>query len=373
MSKKKGKKTRIPGVRRLDPGRYRIRLRWTDPKTGKERDTTRDVAARSAAEAVARREELLEELLKPGTPKALTVADYARRWLISKLPALRPSTRRLYAGYLDNHILPVMGTWNIDAITRWDVVQWRDAQHGAPASINGRLRVLKTMMRDAVVDLGLGQDPTARVRRVSEAESKSKVLAADELGRFLSALSLDPYKSGIPVYPITLTLAYTGGRWGTVTALRWTDIDYDTKSIRFSRAHWHGRVSGTKTGTVRTVPLSDELAHALRMHRKHMLAQQHAALETGYVFTTPSGTLVTPDRVRQAYLEASIAAKIGRRVTPHFMRHTFNDLLRRVTSGTVQRSISGHSTVQMSEHYSEVDLGEKHEALRGVLALVNGV
>ena len=45
-----------------------------------------------------------------------------------------------------------------------------------------------------------------------------------------------------------------------------------------------------------------------------------------------------------------------------FVRHIANDLLRRVADGDVVRAIIGHSTEQMTHHYSHVDETEKRAA-----------
>jgi hypothetical protein len=70
--------------------------------------------------------------------------------------------------------------------------------------------------------------------------------------------------------------------------------------------------------------------------------------------------------------EACAAAGITRKVTPHGLRHTANDLLRRVASAEVTRAIVGHATEQMTHHYSHVDEGEKREAAARVLAVLHG-
>ena len=285
------------------------------------------------------------------------------------MPELKASTRRLYAGYLDNHILPVLGDYYVDAIDRADVVCWRDSMHGSPQSVNGRIRLVRTIFRSASVDLGLQHDPTAGVGRVTTGEPKRKVLTAVELSRFLDAVE-DYTSRVIPAREIVRTLAYTGARWGAVTALKWQDIDFDAEAITFRRAHWKGHVSTTKTGTVRTVALDEGTAELLRARRVAMLEEQHPGLGDGWALCDSRGKLVTPERARKCFDVGSYAA--GRRVTPHMLRHTFNDLVRRVTTGTVQRSITGHSTQAMSDHYSEVVMDEKRKALAGVARLIGG-
>ena len=58
------------------------------------------------------------------------------------------------------------------------------------------------------------------------------------------------------------------------------------------------------------------------------------------------------------------------RITPHGLRQTGNDLLRRFASREVVMSITGHSTPAMHSHYSHVDAGEKAAAVGKVIELV---
>lgn len=54
----------------------------------------------------------------------------------------------------------------------------------------------------------------------------------------------------------------------------------------------------------------------------------------------------------------------------HGLRHTANDLLRRVADGEVVRAIIEHTTQEMPHHYSHVDEKEKRTAVAAALALV---
>ena len=72
-------------------------------------------------------------------------------------------------------------------------------------------------------------------------------------------------------------------------------------------------------------------------------------------------------------LDAACAAcNTERRITPHGLRHTANDLLRRCAAGDVVRAITGHATEAMTHHYSHVDEAEKLEAQRRAFAVVAG-
>jgi hypothetical protein len=62
---------------------------------------------------------------------------------------------------------------------------------------------------------------------------------------------------------------------------------------------------------------------------------------------------------------------LKKKFTPRGMRRTFNDLARVANvEALVTRSISGHLTEQMREHYSTVSPVERRESIGRVLRLV---
>lgn len=63
--------------------------------------------------------------------------------------------------------------------------------------------------------------------------------------------------------------------------------------------------------------------------------------------------------LRKPLLAALEAAAVEARLTTHGLRRTFNDLMRQVSSGEVVRSIMGHVTERMTEHYSTLEATRK--------------
>lgn len=210
------------------------------------------------------------------------------------------------------------------------------------------------------------------------------MLSAAEL-----AALLDAVREVAPSYDaLVLTLASTGARWGAVSALTWEDLDFGARTLRIEKAQYSGVVDTTKTGHRRTLAMTDELAEVLRARRDER--ERHVApakLRQALVFPSQAGTHMQPSTIRGPLLAASVRAGLaegvydergrlvgaeGRVPSAHWFRYTLNDLLRRVASGEVQRAITGHSTVAMSEHYSHVDVEEKRVALGRVWAGVSG-
>lgn len=305
-------------------------------------------------------------------------------WLPSKLPTLKKSTRDHYAWVFDARVLPVFGSRALDSIDRAEVLAWRNAVPGVNASKNSAFRVLRAMFRDAAAELDI-QDPTQRIRALPEKRSSgAKVLSATELAALLDAAREVAPK----YYALLLTLASTGARWGAVSALTWADLDFDARTLRIEKAQYDGVVDTTKTGHRRTLAMTEELALVLKARRDQLqraVAPAPLRKDT-LVFPSRAGTHMQPSTIRDALLAASVRAGLaegiydergrlvdgrGRVPSAHWFRYTLNDLLRRVASGEVQRAITGHTTVAMSEHYSHVDVEEKRVALGRVWETVS--
>ena len=61
------------------------------------------------------------------------------------------------------------------------------------------------------------------------------------------------------------------------------------------------------------------------------------------------------------------------RVTTHGLRRTFNNEVRREAGEIVARSITGHVTQAMTEHYSHVDRAEKLAAVSSIARRMSGL
>jgi integrase len=174
-------------------------------------------------------------------------------------------------------------------------------------------------------------------------------------------------------YPLAATLAFTGLRFCHASALKWEDIDEEKGVIRIVRKNVHGRIGpvSKKKRAPKEIPLLKDLADILMEHRKRMVQKQVKGVEKGWVFPVGEGKLREPGSLRKAWLGSLKAAKIEKHFTVHGLRRTFNDLARRAgVDAIVTRSITGHVTEQMREHYSTVGLDEKQAAVANVLRLV---
>lgn len=377
--------TRIePGIYRTEGG-HLVRAKAIDPRTGWPVERTELVPGGIKA-ARETRKRLIEEIETRGRPTRRTLTDYARSWLARKAPGISAATAERYAVSLEQHILPDLGRFYIDAITPEMCVEWRDkaaaktrekkidgkserVPYGA-RTVNGWARVLKGVLADGCTELQL-PSPASRLHALPEppvyTDDDPNVLTADELGALLVAL-----REGSPrFHPLIATMAYTGLRASEATALRWDDLNRVTKSITVQRSHVRGDVRDrTKTMKMRRVPVHADLLAILEEHWTRLVTTQHVGLAAGWMFPSDEGTPTYGTTLAKPLRQALADAGITRRLTPHGLRRTLNDLLRLVANAEVQKAITGHSTDAMREHYSHVRLHERASAVAEVVRMV---
>jgi len=145
------------------------------------------------------------------------------------LTGIQPGTRRGYERIVNSSILPQLGDYPIDTITRDDIGKWVQWQESQPSGRNaGQLVSAKTVKNHQALLSNIfkaaverGRIPTNPVRgvRVTPGQSREGVfLTPSEFIRILEHIP--------PRYePLVMFLANTGARWGEATAVTWADID----------------------------------------------------------------------------------------------------------------------------------------------------
>lgn len=386
-SKPRKKRRKVaPGLWQLNTNLYEIRVRGISPMTGKMTSRWRHFEG-TRLDAMKERERLSEELKRATQPVAdkETLSTFARSWLNTRLARgdWRETTARRYAESLDLHVLPSLGSCFIDELTPRAVegalTEW--ARTYRRSTVNSWLRVLRTMLNDAVAHGLIAANPAACVRALRE--RPEDVEDDDEdLSNALTPAELDVYlRSWRALYPAHLplvaSLALTGLRWSEATALTWADIEAAESSrvLRIKRSQVRGVIRNTtKTGKRRVVPLPPELAVILAEHRRRLVETQHPGLKQGWVFANGAGKPMPNGCLYKQNLKVLKHARIEKHVTLHGLRRTATDLLRRAAVDPVTaKAIIGHMTERMRQHYSSVGQDEAVGAGALLVSLVPAV
>jgi len=167
-------------------------------------------------------------------------------------------------------------------------------------------------------------------------------------------------------YPFLFTAFRTGMRQGELVALEWAAIDWRGKFIEVGRSYRKGVFSTTKSGKIRRVDMSDQLAAVLTEHRKVLAV---AALKAGkpmqeLVFPSTTWTPMDPGHIRRDFNAVLKKAEM-RRIRFHDTRHTFASLLLRKGESPVyvQHQLGHHDISMTVGTYGHLIPGENRQAV----------
>ncbi len=232
----------------------------------------------------------------------------------------------------------VDGAWRVELVPT-----------GRPLSVStmrSALSLLSMMLGDAADDGLVSANPCVGVRLPRKRARVTKpwtYLEADEVAALLGG-ELPAKQAAFFAVAI-----YTGLRQGELCGLRWEDVAAERVTVRYSYR------AATKGGRVRDVPLLRAAREALEVWRKHK-----PGIGSALVFPGRSGC---HGRGYDAGWSDRYAARVGRHVRFHDLRHTFASHLmmgtwtERPWPIEAVRQVMGHASVTTTEMYAHLAPG----------------
>lgn len=139
-------------------------------------------------------------------------------------------------------------------------------------------------------------------------------------------------------------LLYTGARVSELCNMKWNRINLNTGLVQ---------IRDGKGGKDRTIYADVDTLKSLQEWRERQSEQIGA---TEYVFTTLKGNPVSPRYVQKMIKQYREKADIGKRVTPHTLRHTFATSLFRDTKNIIlTQQALGHEDVSTTMIYTHLE------------------
>lgn len=321
---------------------------------GRKRETWLSAASRAEADDLRKAE--LARLAKGIVRSDETVGEYVNAWLSTI--EVGPGTWPRYKAHVDLRIIPTLGAIELSRLTpamvraaRWD---------GSPQTRGGTLRLLRAAMKQAVADRRIEHDPTAGIPYPKIPRREAATLTGDEARHLMATVKGERFS---PILVVSLGL---GVRRGEALGLRVQDIDLAAqtatiaKSLRYIAPALRGededsyRMTGTKTGEVREVPLPDFVADAIRdrldeRERERKAAKVWAANDN--LFCGRDGNTVPLETLRSWFIAALKRAELPA-IRWHDLRATTITLLldMGVDLLTIQR-IVGHRDLDTTRRY----------------------
>lgn len=300
-------------------------------------------------------------------PPAPTFAEVAERWLAVDAGELKIGTREAYQSIINQHLLPTFGTRPVSGISVADVENWWVRLRETRSSRNhlSAIRgILSGIFRRAVAMEIITRNPVdalpMRQGRMDRTVRHAEWLTEAELSKLLTlAREREPR-----YYPLLLTLATTGVRFGEALGLQVGDVDATRCRLSVRRAIRKRREGSPKSGKAREVDVPPSTMAVLRDWTETVRAEAAVrGAEACWPFPSAAGTPMDDPIPRRAFRRVLRAAGIRRRIRVHDLRHTYASLAiqRGVPLLVVSRQL-GHGSIGVTaDVYGHLD----PEATRG--------
>jgi integrase len=384
--------TKIPNVYAIEGG-HLVRARVMDPVTGKLREVKKVLPGADAATALKWLEDERARI-KSGVPlpqiQRTRFAEFVRslfeekvgngdirsakgreRWahtlehLISGTTG--PKSERYVAGF---------GDMFIDKLHPSHVDEWKlgiagliEAGDYKPTTANGWLSILRVVAKAAARKYDLPRSFADGISDfdVSEhdpyPEEEPNALLPEQVPLFLAAMR-ETYPQH---YAMTFLEFATGLRPSSLRPLRrggqMPDVLWDTGRLLVRRSVTLGEVMNTtKTKRRYVISLPREVMDVLVWHVETQLTTPEMR-ESELLFPAITGGFRSPSVLNKPFED--VASTLGLPpFTQRGLRRTFQDLCREAqVEDVVKRSISGHGTKKMGDHYSTVNAVEQQRSI----------
>ncbi|MBM6923688.1 site-specific integrase [Hydrogenoanaerobacterium saccharovorans] len=363
-------------IRKRSDGRWEGRYTaGYDPETGKR--ITKNVLGKTQAEVKEKLAKAIEESKKLDIVRSdeYTVAEWLRLWyeLYAK-PNIRPTTADNYHRGIESHVIPRIGEIKLKKLTSRDIQKmYKDLQENGrlrksqkrekPGLSNSTVRGIHMMLHNAldraVKERLILRNPTEDCIIPKIQKQEMKILHPEDMKAYLEAAD----KRGVlPMFYLELV---TGIRKGELTALLWSDLDEERRTVSVSKQAVEDRnrnvtISRPKTeNSVRKISIPQSAVELLRQeHKNHP--------DNPWMFPSPrTGEMYHPDSI--AKLHEKILRDTGlEHIRFHDLRHTFatmalqngvdvktvSSMLGHYDAGFTLRTYT-HATRQMQEQAAE--------------------
>ena len=300
-------------IRKRKDGRWEGRYTAAyDPITGKR--ITKNVLGKTQAEVKEKLAKAIANSQQLDVTKinCYTVATWITTWYeVYAEPRLRPNTKLYYQNYINNHIIPGIGSIKLEKLTTIQIQRFYNALQKSgriqrnnqvelkdkslsPRVVRGIHTLLSNCLEQAVAERLILVNPAKGCKLPKLEKKEMQILPQEKIGIYLAEADR---RGLLAMFYLELT---TGLRRGELLALLWTDLDAEARTIsvtkQVNRINGELVVSQPKTqNSVRTLAIPQQAVDLLiDEHRKHP--------QNPYMFPSPkTGTMYDPDAFRRIH------------------------------------------------------------------------
>jgi len=302
--------------------------------------------------------------------ESITVADlsrhYRQRELADRNARISYSTKRAYAGYLEKWIDPRRGEYKLMHVRAVEVESWLKSLNRSPGTRSKIRNVMSLLFNHGRRHDLCDRNPIEWVRQSAKRRTAPDVLTSNEVQRLLANLRFRERT-------LVLLAVTTGLRRSELFALKWKDVDFQTKQIYVTRSIVQNVIGNCKTETSqKPVSAHDALIEALREWR----CQTPYQSSESWVFACPVNQgrwpYLAQQIMRRHILPVARKQGITKQIGWHTFRHTYSTLLRSTGAELkIMQELLRHSTIRVTlDTYTQAVTTEKRYAQEAVVGLL---
>jgi integrase len=347
--------------------------------------------------------EVRDELLKarfdqsrglPVASERQSVAKFLEGWLEHTLKSrAKPRSVESFTVIVNKHIVPALGRIRLDKLTPQQVQALLEKKrepyktktkagkviekHGlSPQSIASIRTVLRSALSQALKWGMVARNVATLIDPPRIPRPKTHAIDADGARKLLEAARGERFEA---ILVLALTL---GLRRGEILGLRWSDVDFDSRTIRVNQALQRvgGKLQVTEVKTERSrrvVAVPECVVRAVKTRRAQQAQERLLAgvewKDSDLAFTNPCGGPLEPITLHRDFKRLLRAAELPTETRFHDLRHTAASLL--LAEGVHLRVIMellGHSSISLTANtYAHVmpaamrDIADRMESILG--------
>lgn len=315
--------------------------------------------------------------------KEVSFSEYTTTWLNEYAePNLAPRTVERYMSMLKCHILPEFGNMKLSKITPFHLTKLLNKlanKKTTKKDINGNFTLLSensiskvfkliSIMFNTAVNWGLlSYNICKNIKHPKETRTEMSFYSIEEVEELLKSLEKEPLK-----YQTIVSMAVMSGlRRGELLGLYWSDIDFNTGTVKIERSLQYLSGKGflekspkTSNGK-RTITLPKYCLNLLKQLKKETLMQRlllgNKYNITDYIFVTKDGNNIHPDTIT-SWFSKFLKRNGLKKIRFHDLRHTSATIL--LSKGMNIKAVSnqlGHSNISITNRYVHVLEKDKKE------------
>ncbi|MGM0168044.1 hypothetical protein IGI39_003056 [Enterococcus sp. AZ135] len=296
----------------------------------------------------------------------IPLEEWGKIWLSEIQHEVKPSTYSSYHYKLTNYVFPFIGQFYLNELTidvgKQLLSEWL-AKGLNPSTMQVILRIINKCLNYAKEKEKLKENAFLALKLPKTKPQKIRSLTKKEQKALEKASLKEKNDTGLPTY---LAL-YTGLRIGEISALRWSDIDFERNLIQVN--HTYQRISlnlkeqktqlmigSTKTDSgIRTIPIGRTLRKELLKHRRKSTGS--------FVFSTNNHPM---EPRLLTYHFHRIRKKCGlEEIHFHQLRHTFATRCLEAQSDILSVSaLLGHASTKLTlDTYADSMIEQRIEVI----------